>query len=132
MIKAITITLLGEDPKAHGVFEVPDNEENEVFAEVMSASQNEFYKARQNGLEPELVFKLTDYGDYNGEKILIYDDRRMRVIRTYTEQEALFIVAGNSTADAGLPAADSPASNETPATGESSDNSQGEAGDTGG
>ncbi len=100
MIRATTITLIGEDPSAHGVFEVPDNIQNEVFAEVMSASQNEFYKARENGLEPELVFKLTDYGDYNGEKILVYDEKRWRVIRTYIKEEALFIVAGKAAADA--------------------------------
>lgn len=100
MIRATVITLLGEDPAAHGVFEVPDNLETEVFAEVMSASQNEFYKARQNGLAPELVFKLTDYGDYDGQKIIEYDDKRWRVIRTYIQEEALFIVAGKAAADA--------------------------------
>ena len=100
MVRATTITLIGEDPSAHGVFEVPDNLENEVFAEVMSASQNEFYKARENGLAPELVFKLTDYGDYNGEKILVYDEKRWRVIRTYIKEEALFIVVGKAAADA--------------------------------
>lgn len=100
MIRATVITLIGENPSAHGVFDVPDNIQNEVFAEVMSASQNEFYKARENGLEPELVFKLTDYGDYNGEKILVYDDKRWRVIRTYIKEEALFIVAGKAAADA--------------------------------
>ena len=100
MVRATTITLIGEDPSAHGVFEVPDNLENEVFAEVMSASQNEFYKARENGLSPELVFKLTDYGDYNGEKILVYDEKRWRVIRTYIKEETLFIVAGKAAADA--------------------------------
>lgn len=100
MIRATVITLIGEDPSAHGVFDVPDNIQNEVFAEVMSASQNEFYRARENGLEPELVFKLTDYGDYNGEKILVYDDKRWRVIRTYIKEEALFIVAGKAAADA--------------------------------
>lgn len=100
MIRATVITLIGEDPSAHGVFDVPDNIQNEVFAEVMSASQNEFYKARENGIEPELVFKLTDYGDYNGEKILVYDEKRFRVIRTYIKEEALFIVAGKAAADA--------------------------------
>lgn len=100
MVRATTITLIGEEPTAHGVFEVPDNIQNEVFAEVLSASQNEFYKALENGLEPELVFMLTDYGDYNGEKILVYDDKRWRVIRTYIKEEALFIVAGKAAADA--------------------------------
>ena len=100
MIRATTITLIGEDPKAHGVFDAPDNVENEVFAEVMSASQNEFYKARENGLAPELVFRLTDYGDYDGQKVFVYNNERWRVIRTYIKEEALFIVAGKAAADA--------------------------------
>ena len=100
MVRATTIKLIGEDPSAHGVFDVPDNIQNEVFAEVMSASQNEFYKAMENGLEPELVFRLTDYGDYNGEKIVVYDDKRWRVIRTYIKEEAMFIVVGKAAADA--------------------------------
>lgn len=100
MIKATTIDLISENPAAHGVFDAPEDTSTTVFAEVMSASQNEFYKALANGLEPELVFMLTDYGDYDGQKVLEYENKRMRVIRTYFENEALYIVAGKVTADA--------------------------------
>lgn len=100
MVRATTITLLAEDPAAHGVFDRPEEAGNEVFAEVISVSQNEFYKALQNGLMPELVFRLTDYGDYNGEKVFEYEGSRWRVIRTYIQEEALFIVAGRANADA--------------------------------
>lgn len=100
MIKATTIDLISENPSAHGVFDSPEDTSTTVFAEVMSASQNEFYKALANGLEPELVFMITDYGDYDGQKVLEYDGKRMRVIRTYFENEALYIVAGKVTADA--------------------------------
>ena len=100
MVRATTITLLGETPAAHGVFDAPNETQTEVFADVMSVSQNEFYKAMQNGLEPQLVFQLTDYGDYHGEKVFLYEDQRMRVIRTYIKEEALFIVAGKAAADA--------------------------------
>ena len=100
MVRATTITLLGETPAAHGVFDAPTESETEVFAEVMSVSQNEYYKARQNGLEPEYVFMLTDYADYNGEKVFLYGGVRMRVIRTYIKEEALYIVAGKAAADA--------------------------------
>lgn len=100
MVRATTITLLGETPAAHGVFDAPNETQTEVFAEVISVSQNEFYKARQNGLEAELVIMLTDYGDYNGQKVFLYDGERMRVIRTYIKEEALYIVAGKAAADA--------------------------------
>lgn len=100
MVRATTITLLTEEPEAHGVFDQPREDRNEVFAEVISVSQNEFYKALQNGLTPELVFQLTDYGDYNGEKVFLYEGNRWRVIRTYIKEESLFIVAGRAKADA--------------------------------
>ena len=100
MVRATTIILLNEDPAAHGVFDKPEEIQNEVFAEVMSVSQNEFYKALQNGIEPELVFRLTDYSDYNREKVFLYEDQRWRVIRTYIQEEALYIVAGKAAADA--------------------------------
>lgn len=100
MVRATTITLLGETPTAHGVFDAPRETQTEVFAEVISVSQNEFYKAKQNGLDPELVFMLTDYGDYNGEKVFLYEENRMRVIRTYIKEETLYIVAGKAEADA--------------------------------
>ena len=100
MVRATTIELIDEAPAAHGVFDAPKEETSEVFAEVMSVSQNEFYKALQNGITPELVFRLTDYGDYNGQKVFLYEDERWRVIRTYIKEEALFIVAGKAAADA--------------------------------
>ena len=104
MVRATTITLLGETPEAHGVFDARTETQTQVFAEVMSVSQNEFYKARQNGLDPEYVFMLTDYGDYAGQKVFTYEGVRMRVIRTYIKEEALYIVAGKATADSTTPA----------------------------
>lgn len=104
MVRATTITLLGETPAAHGVFDARTETQTTVFAEVMSVSQNEYYKARANGIEPELVFMLTDYGDYSGQKVFLYNGVRMRVIRTYIKEEALYIVAGKATADSTTPA----------------------------
>lgn len=100
MIRATTITLLSEDPAAHGVFDAPTEIQNEVFAEVISVSQNEYYKAMANGLQPESVFRLTDYADYDNQKVFLYEGERWRVIRTYIQEEALYIVAGRAAADA--------------------------------
>lgn len=108
VVRATTITLLGETPAAHGVFDTREETQTTVFAEVMSVSQNEFYKAKQNGLEPELVFMLTDYGDYAGQKVFLYEQKRMRVIRTYIKEEALYIVAGWAAADSALPTPETP------------------------
>ncbi len=42
----------------------------DVFAELKSIGQTEFYQAKALGLKPELKFVLADYYDYNDEKIV--------------------------------------------------------------
>lgn len=82
MIRADVITFLTEAP--HGIFEANAPTEREVFAEIHSVRQSEFYKALNDGIEPQYTFILTDYADYNGEKLCKYNDNLYDVIRTYT------------------------------------------------
>ena len=72
--------------------EYGDTSENrrqrEVFAELKSIGQQEFYQAQVAGLKPELKFILADFMDYQGEKILSYTDEcgmedEYSIIRTY-------------------------------------------------
>lgn len=67
--------------------------QEELICEVMSITQNEFYLAAQSDLKPEIKFKLSDYLDYSGEKMLMYNDQEYEVIRTYRSGDALEIVA---------------------------------------
>lgn len=99
MVRATTITLLRENPEAHGVFDTPTETPVEVFAEVRSVTSSEYYRALSAGIEPELVFVLTDYADYNGEKVFLYEGVRWRVIRTYTRNMSIEITAGRATHD---------------------------------
>lgn len=85
MIRATDIVLLGEDP--HGVFENTTMSERTVPAEIKSVTMREFYLARNDGIEPEIVFKLADYADYQGEKLLIHDGVVYDVIRSYTPEK---------------------------------------------
>lgn len=57
--------------------------ERQVFAQVKSIGQSEFYQAQAEGLKPELKFVLADYGDYQGEKEIEYDNKIYSVLRTY-------------------------------------------------
>ena len=82
MIRADVITLLTET--AHGIFETNTPTETTVFAEIRSVKQSEFYKAMNDGIEPQYVFVLTDYADYGGQKLCKYNDVLYDVIRTYT------------------------------------------------
>lgn len=82
MIRATVITLLTEEP--HGVFEERTIVQNEVFAEIQSVKMSEFYTALNDGIQPEYIFKLTDYSDYHGEKLIEYEGQLYDVVRTYT------------------------------------------------
>ena len=82
MIRADVITLLSET--AHGVFESNTPTETTVFAEIQSVRQKEFYLALNDGIQPEYVFVLTDYADYNDQKLIRWNDLLWDVVRTYT------------------------------------------------
>lgn len=58
-------------------------EYRDVFAEVKSISQSEFYTAAQNGLKPALRFVLSDYADYCGEDVVLYSGQQYHVLRTF-------------------------------------------------
>lgn len=64
----------------------------EVFAEVQSVGQKEFYQAQALGLQPEIKFVLADYYDYNGEKLVEWDGKRYSVLRTYSASQKLELV----------------------------------------
>jgi len=55
----------------------------DVFAEVLSIGQKEFYQAQAIGLQPELKFRMQDYLDYDYETVIEYSGTRYRVLRTY-------------------------------------------------
>lgn len=55
----------------------------EVFAEVRSIGQSEFYQAAASGLKPEVKFVIADYLDYKNEKEVEWNGTRYNVLRTY-------------------------------------------------
>jgi SPP1 family predicted phage head-tail adaptor len=69
----------------------------QIFAEVKSIGQNEFYQAQAVGLKPEIKFVIADFLDYKGEKQLKYTpfgetEQIYDVIRTYRDKINLEIV----------------------------------------
>ncbi len=63
----------------------------QVFCEVASIGQKEFYQAHATGLKPEIKFRLADYLDYQDEKIVLHAEKRYRVLRTYRSGQTLEI-----------------------------------------
>lgn len=77
---------------------VTTTQEREVSAELKSIGQAEFYQAHAVGLKPELKFVLPDYLEYQGEKILKYQDfneaeeQEYSIIRTFRNGNELEVV----------------------------------------
>lgn len=63
----------------------------QVFCEVASIGQKEFYQAHATGLKPEIKFRLADYLDYQNEKVVLHAGKRYRVLRTYRSGQTLEI-----------------------------------------
>lgn len=79
MIAPTMLTLFTEVPR--GYFDTAGTNTREVYAEVADVGMNEYYLARSAGLAPTIVFELTDYADYNDEKLCEYAGQRYRIIR---------------------------------------------------
>ena len=100
MIRDDVIYLVSESPAAHGIFDKPQETLTTAFCQVKSVTRSEFWRAHENGLEPSLVFVLSEYADYEGQKVLIYDGRRYRVLRSYVTGHAVELTAAEILADA--------------------------------
>lgn len=113
MIRAEVISLISENPEAHGVFGATSETSREVFAEIRSVGYNEFYAAKSAGIEPSIVFVLTDYMEYGDEKIVLFDNKRYRVVRTYTNGQTIELTCEVATNDRENPTPD-PTPDPTP------------------
>lgn len=83
MDRSTPITLLAttKTQNAYGVWEETITSST-VFAQVDSVTRAEFFEGGRNGLNPE--FRMTMFfGDYSGEKMLIYNGNTYSVYRTY-------------------------------------------------
>ena len=61
--------------------------EKQIFCNIMSIGQREFYDAQTVGAKPELKIVIADYYDYSDEdEVIVVDHRgktRYQVLRTY-------------------------------------------------
>lgn len=99
MVRADVITLIGETPGAHGVFDPPSETLNDVPCTVRSVGYNEFYAARNAGIQPTVVFVLALAEDYAGEKIVEWRGSRYRVVRTWMQGDGIEITCEPATND---------------------------------
>ena len=64
----------------------------QVFCREESVGQKEFYQAAAVGLTPEIKLVLSDYLDYQNEKLVLYNGDRYRVLRTYRKGQELELI----------------------------------------
>lgn len=65
---------------------IPATNSREVFVQVDSISQSEFYEAGRNGLNPEYRFRMFS-GDYEGEELCEYNGQSYAIYRTYLRRD---------------------------------------------
>lgn len=79
------ITLIADDPTAHGVLDEARQVRRRMPCEVASVGRSELYAAKSVGLEPSLVAILPYDGMYKDEKRCEISGVLYEVIRTYTK-----------------------------------------------
>ena len=83
MDRSTPITLLAttKTQNAYGVWVETQTSRN-VFCQVDSVTRAEFFEGGRNGLNPEFRMSMF-FGDYEGEKLLIYNGNTYSVYRTF-------------------------------------------------
>lgn len=61
--------------------EIITYEDKTVFVQPRSVYSSEFYQAAQVGLHPSITFELTNKADYDGEQIIVFEDKTYTIIR---------------------------------------------------
>ena len=51
----------------------------------------------EQDLRPTLIFRLRDYAEYGGEKIIKFEGKRYRVVRTYIDSVAIELTVEEDT-----------------------------------
>lgn len=78
VLTLINQTYVTDDYGVERATETPKN----VFCDVASITQNEFYAANEAGLKPALRFDIFAY-DYSGEELVEFNGVRYTIYRTY-------------------------------------------------
>lgn len=99
MIRCEVIYLVAESPEEHGTFDTHTETDRKVYGQVRSVGYTEYYAAKGSGVEPTILFVLPHYMEYKGEKIIKWNNKRYRVVRTYTKGMNIEITAEEATND---------------------------------
>lgn len=76
--------------------DVYEYERTPISVNVKSVTRSEFYTAQTAGYDPQIVFEIADYYDYDGQPFVEYEKVMYKVIRTYRTNISLQIVCQHS------------------------------------
>lgn len=83
VISLISTTKQKDD---YGVTRETESAPRDVYCQVESATQREFYEGGRNGFNPEFKFTMF-FADYNNEPIVKYNGNPYSVYRTYLRKD---------------------------------------------
>lgn len=81
MTDVITLVKQAISADAYGIEQVTETT-RQIFCEVDSIQQSEFFAAADTELNPEYRFTIF-FGDYEGEELLTFNNVRYSIYRTY-------------------------------------------------
>lgn len=82
VITLIAETVTGYDDIGN---EIVQRTERDLMCRVYGVTRSEFYSAAAVGLQPEITVRLSDFADYEGEKIARWNGEIYTVVRTYRD-----------------------------------------------
>lgn len=82
------ITLIKETVTGHDDYgnELIETTERDVFCQIYGVTRSEFYSAAVADLHPEITARLSDFVDYEEEKLARYNGVLYSIIRTYRDR----------------------------------------------
>lgn len=85
------ITLIKESATGYDQYgnEIIETEEREVMCQIYGVTRSEFYSASTVNMHPEITARLSDFADYEDEKLVRYNDVLYSVIRTYRDRASV-------------------------------------------
>lgn len=72
----------------------------QVYCQIFSVGRSEFYAASNAGLKPELIVRLGDFAEYDGEQLAEVDGDVYTIIRTYRDRGSMHVHGGRMDANA--------------------------------
>lgn len=102
MLRASTVTLIGEDPNAHGVFDAATETRTTAYCIETHVRQANVAVCQAQGLTCEHVIRLAVASEYTGQRRAVYGGIEYTIAGTYRDgaHEWIDLTLGRGNADA--------------------------------